>query len=449
MAGSTTEGVPTSTGVSTLASNGLGPPHGGNPGDNPSPPGGSGGSPIGQGGGNTSASKNDQFPASPTETLSQNDSHPSPSSTSSISALPSPSIITFNDNANFGNNSDNTGRVFFTSKPTKLFSWTHDDTTTLIDIFWYGRIATDEAFNVSQATVIASANFGGSRPSEFAELNSTSTTLNLTATGLSNWYRKEMVIKIDWETKNQEKGFSQSGVFTVAVPDTIDPKAFGGEATGHEQDKQGGEAVTSGGSIGNPTLPTGGGSGNGNGIGGAVGGGDGHSGGGHSGLSTGAIVGIAVASSIVGIALLGALAWFFIRRHRRRHLDEGYKATRQTTSSFIAAKEVQPSVAESPIVSPFSDDGEVRAAGGPPSSAISMPLPLETSATRGIPAGPASTHDDDRTDRPDAAASGNNNMGRNIAHLVEEGMTEADILRLEEEERHLDAEIERAARRGD
>jgi hypothetical protein len=38
-------------------------------------------------------------------------------------------------------------------------------------------------------------------------------------------------------------------------------------------------------------------------------------------------------------------------------------------------------------------------------------------------------------------------MSSNVAHLVEDGMTAEEIRRLEEEERELDDEIERAARR--
>lgn len=271
-------------------------------------------------------------------------------------------------------------------------------------------------------------------------MSSSNATLNLTSSALisGDWYKKDMVIKIDWKTKNGNLGFTQSGVFTVANSTTsIDAELFGQrEATDNDQDRRGGEAVTS--SVSNPTLPTSGPSdGNGNGIGGSSSG-DSSGGGGH-GLSTGAIVGIAVACSIVGILLIGGLAWFLLRRRRRRHFDQGYNATGQTTNSFIATKEVQASVAESPIISPFSDDGTRT-------GSTNAMLPLHTTIAGTMAAGRASTHDDE-VDRPGSSASDNNNRSRNIAHLVEEGMTEADILRLEEEERHLDAEIERAARR--
>ncbi|UKZ88187.1 uncharacterized protein TrAFT101_003949 [Trichoderma asperellum] len=239
-----------------------------------------------------------------------------------------------------------------------------------------------------------------------------------------NWYEKEMVIKIEWRNQDEEQGFSQSGVFTVAEKSdpTFSAEDFGRNATRAEQDRQGFESITSQGnqSTAAPTdvgRPSGGG----------------------GGLSTGAIAGIAVACSVVGIALIAGLVWFLLRR-RRRSVGEGYKATRQTTNSFTAVKEARPSVAESPIVSPFSDDGEAR---GFSSSNIAIALPQRsTTTTRAVSA----PNGESRTDRTESAASGNRPRG--IAHLVEEGMTEADILRLEEEERHLDAEIERAARRG-
>lgn len=272
-------------------------------------------------------------------------------------------------------------------------------------------------------------------------VSSSSATLNLTGSDLvsGDWYQKGMVIKIDWKTKNGNLGFTQSGVFTVAnSTSSIDINTFNNsEATDNDQDRRGGEAVTS--SVNSPTLPTSGPSNpsDGNGIGGSSSGDS--SGGGGRGLSTGAIAGIAVACSVVGILLIGGLAWFLLRRRRRRHFEQGYNAAGQTTNSFVATKEVQASVAESPIISPFSDDGTRT-------GSTNAMLPLQTtiagtSAARGM-----SAHDDE-ADRPGSSASDNNNRSRNIAHLVEEGMTEADILRLEEEERHLDAEIERAARR--
>ncbi|KAK4060529.1 uncharacterized protein Triagg1_10706 [Trichoderma aggressivum f. europaeum] len=434
MAGVVPGGVSTSTSISILPSQDA------NPGPDPNPNNGPG---IGGGPGGSGSTAN----GSPTPTSSVDILPPQVSPTSSLDALPSPTVIVFNDAANFGN--EPAGRVFFTSSQTKAFSWRiGNSTTTPLDISWYGMpFASGQPFDISQAKVITRAKFGGSRPgTEIVSLSTSNATLNLTSSALlsGDWYKKDMVIKIDWKTKNGNLGFTQSGVFTVANSTTsIDADLFGErEATDNDQDRRGGEAVTS--SVSNPTLPTSGPSdGNGNGIGGSSSGdSSGGGGGGGGGLSTGAIAGIAVACSVVGILLIGGLVWFLLRRRRRRHFDQGYNATGQTTNSFIATKEVQASVAESPIISPFSDDGTRT-------GSTNAMLPLQTTIAGTLAGGRAPTHDDE-VDRPGSSASdnnNNNNRSRNIAHLVEEGMTEADILRLEEEERHLDAEIERAARR--
>ncbi|KAH0528066.1 hypothetical protein TsFJ059_002975 [Trichoderma semiorbis] len=424
-------GVVPSSSISILPSQDPDP----NPDPNPNPNNGAG---VGGGTGGSASTAN----SSPTPTPSMNILPPASSPTSTFDALPSPTVIIFNDAANFGTLP--AGRVFFTSNRTKTFSWrVGNSTTTPLDISWYGMpFASGEPFDISQAKVITRAKFGDSKPgNEIVSLSSSSATLNLTGSDLvsGDWYQKGMVIKIDWKTKNGNLGFTQSGVFTVAnSTSSIDINTFNrDEATDNEQDRRGGEAVTS--SVNNPTLPTSGPSNpsDGNGIGGSSSGDS--NGGGGRGLSTGAIAGIAVACSVVGILLIGGLAWFLLRRRRRRHFDQGYNAAGQTTNSFVATKEVQASVAESPIISPFSDDGTRT-------GSTNAMLPLQTtisgtSAARGV-----STHDDE-ADRLGSSASDSNNRSRNIAHLVEEGMTEADILRLEEEERHLDAEIERAARR--
>ncbi|KAM0512643.1 hypothetical protein ACHAPE_008668 [Trichoderma viride] len=356
---------------------------------------------------------------------------PNPSSTpapSNPGILPptSTTVISFNNTVSFGPNLTN--RVFSTEERARTFAWKYDSShTNLVNISWYGTNITGKPFNVSQATVIASAEFNGSTSPEFMKLSDFNAVLNLTAPKVIPWYEKEMVVKIEWTTQDEEQGFSQSGVFTVARTDdhSFSAADFTRNVTKAEQDRQGFETITSPGSQSTPG-PSGSSS---------------KSSGGGGGLSTGAIAGIAVACSLVGIALLAGLVWFLLRRRRRRSMGEGYKATRQTTNSFTAVKEARPSVAESPIiVSPFSDDGEAR---GFSNSNIAIALPQRGSTPRAIPA----INDEASRDRPDSAASGNRSRG-GIAHLVEEGMTEADILRLEEEERHLDAEIERAGRRG-
>ncbi|KAL6908710.1 hypothetical protein GGI43DRAFT_152744 [Trichoderma evansii] len=346
---------------------------------------------------------------------------PSPTNPGILPPL-STSILTFNNTANFGTSI--TGRVFYTDDRAKTFAWTYNSSNTKVsDIFWFGKESNGESFNASEATVIAFAVLNGPESEVFSKFNAFDAILNLTAPDVIPWYEKEMVIQIGWSNDYKEEGYTQSGVFTVArrSDHTFSAEDFGRNATRSQQDSQGFEGLTPGTQITSaPSSIT-----------------SRPSSSGGVGLSTGAIAGIAVGCSIAGIALLAFLVWFFLRR-RRRSMGEGYKATRQTSNSFAATKEARPSVAESPIVSPFSDDGEAR---GFSNSNIAIALPQRETTRRPVPA----PHDEE-SDRPESAASGNRPRG--ISHLVEEGMTEADILRLEEEERHLDAEIERAARRG-
>ncbi|KAH6682271.1 hypothetical protein F5X68DRAFT_263255 [Plectosphaerella plurivora] len=173
-------------------------------------------------------------------------------------------------------------------------------------------------------------------------------------------------------------------------------------------------------------------------------------GGGGGGLQKGAIIGIAVAASIVGLAAIGLLVWFFCLRNRRRRgtKDHGpYAAPDHQASEYMVNKETTGAhVTESPH-SPYSDDGSLAhaQAQGPSSLAqtqqtnqysdappIAAPVPRSASQQAG--------------DRPESGAGTRSGTpgGHNVSHLIEEGMTEADIRRLEEEERALDDAIERA-----
>jgi hypothetical protein len=131
---------------------------------NPTPPGGSLGS-GGSGGGQ--ASSINSFQNEPTATPSHDPVLPPPSFPSSGPPSPAPSVITFNNTANFG--TDITGRVFHAENRTKTLSWAYDPSKTrLIDIFWYGQDNNrSNVFNTSQAKVIASGGFNGSKSLEF------------------------------------------------------------------------------------------------------------------------------------------------------------------------------------------------------------------------------------------------------------------------------------------
>jgi hypothetical protein len=152
-----------------------------------------------------------------------------------------------------------------------------------------------------------------------------------------------------------------------------------------------------------------------------------------SGLSTGAIIGIAVGCGAVAILVLGALVFFCLRRRRTRrrggaaggrglksepgdHAHDGYESA-PVNQDFMAEKGVNHQrVAESPH-SPYSDN----VAGG---------------VSGGAPAAPG--HD---ASMPRAGSATPLGLSRSVAALVEDGMTEDEIRRLDEEERALDAAI--------
>lgn len=177
--------------------------------------------------------------------------------------------------------------------------------------------------------------------------------------------------------------------------------------------------------------------------------------GGGGGLSTGAIAGIGVGAGVVVLAIIGALIWFFCLRNRRKNKDvKGpYSAPEGQASEFMVNKETNAHVTESPH-SPYSDDGSLARtadqqqqhhhhqaqpyghdAQQPYSDAPPIAAPVPRSASQ-------QAHVSDRPVSRSGARSGT--PAGNVSHLIEDGMTEADIRRLEEEERALDDAIERA-----
>jgi hypothetical protein len=171
------------------------------------------------------------------------------------------------------------------------------------------------------------------------------------------------------------------------------------------------------------------------------------------GLSQGAIIGIGVAAGIIGLLAIGLLVWFFCLRNRRRHgtKDHGpYAAPDHQASEYMVNKETTGAhVTESPH-SPYSDDGSLAHQQGQGSSLAQVQQQQQTNQysdappiTAPVPRSAAQQ----ASDRPGSASgtrSGTPGGGHNVSHLIEEGMTEADIRRLEEEERALDDAIERA-----
>ncbi|KAM0806963.1 hypothetical protein AB5N19_07302 [Seiridium cardinale] len=197
-----------------------------------------------------------------------------------------------------------------------------------------------------------------------------------------------------------------------------------------------------------------------------------------SGLSTGAIAGIAVACGVVGLALIGAAIWFCIRRRRTsRHAaltrNNGYNS--DGVGMGIMADKEMPHVTDSPHSTYAADRGQlhgprevsrgsmtgagvgVGAGAGLINGAAHTPHGGEDSyppysdhtptprASRAIGEGAGAM--DSQTSLPvGGARSPTPPISGRYAHLVEEGMTDDEIRRLEAEERALDMAIEDAGR---
>ncbi|KAF7531095.1 hypothetical protein G7Z17_g13745 [Cylindrodendrum hubeiense] len=156
------------------------------------------------------------------------------------------------------------------------------------------------------------------------------------------------------------------------------------------------------------------------------------------GLGTGAIAGIAV-GAILGVALIGVLAWFFLRKRRQnKKLAEGYTAT-DSGNAYVVDKETHARTTDSPN-SPYSDENATQSV---PLETTTRDEPAIVAAERGLPRTSTSGSQGGRS----GAETPQGGVSANVAHLVEDGMTADEIRRLEEEERQLDDEIERAARR--
>ncbi|KAK1757623.1 hypothetical protein QBC47DRAFT_161946 [Echria macrotheca] len=201
------------------------------------------------------------------------------------------------------------------------------------------------------------------------------------------------------------------------------------------------------------------------------------------GLGAGPIAGIVVGGVIALVALLAAI-WFFCIRRRSQANDEAtlgaYGNARRRTDELIAEKEANAGVDVAPH-SPYSDDGGGVIGGGRPRRSSSLhhvdaaAIPPVTSHHRelsqqplkqaliggggsyspysdhGVGVRQAGGEPGSRGGSP-VPANGRTTPGGGMAatqyaHLVEEGMTEDEIRRLEEEERALDAAIEQAGRR--
>ncbi|KAM5355775.1 hypothetical protein ACJ41O_002421 [Fusarium nematophilum] len=234
----------------------------------------------------------------------------------------------------------------------------------------------------------------------------------------------QMQIQIDWETDFAD-GWTKSDIFTVSNQNTAELQDTMQEAnsnSGNELEDitpKGSETSTSD-STSSETAES-------------------SSSGGGGGLSTGATAGIAVGAVIGGLLIIGALVWFLLRR-RRRSKQVGDDYTSQ--QAYAVDKETHGRATDSPN-SPYSDENQVQ-----PVALDSLNRDRDDPSfnAHGTPP-PPRTSIGSRGRGGNSGAQTPQGVSSRVAHLVEDGMTPEEIRRLEEEERQLDDEIERAARR--
>ncbi|KAF4822551.1 hypothetical protein CGCSCA5_v002199 [Colletotrichum siamense] len=309
-------------------------------------------------------------------------------------------------------------------------------------------------------------------------------TLPVNDTAVSAYLKKEMYLVLGWSRNDGTgTGYTQSGVFTVYNGSKIDQgyaetkenilSKITSDAESAGQDIDSGSewaprtttgvssSITST-SIATsaPSSTTSPGAGSSNSSSSSVGGG---------GLSAGAIAGIVI-GSILGVALIAFLLWFLLRRRRRRANNVHNGGYGSDPHEFLADKENHARVTESPH-SPYSDDGHQQQemqqsqrhltepehdATVPAAAAAAVPPASGTSPTERRSFAPPYSEEEhtpiasrslENVNR-DGARSSTPNVNSNVSHLIEDGMTEDEIRRLEEEERALDAAIEQAGQGG-
>ncbi|KAH6961014.1 hypothetical protein DER45DRAFT_182714 [Fusarium avenaceum] len=302
-----------------------------------------------------------------------------------------------------------------------------DEDTNLKDVKW--QVKTEK----SMEQTLDSAKFEDSKPDEPVS-NFTESFVMLNFTGeTAQFYGKDMFIQIDWE-KDGATGYTKTELFTV-TNSTDDKKLneLNNNLENDQREQEPLETTTSPGtdSTSSPSsLPSSSSEADGSSNDSSS------NGGGGGGLSTGATAGIAV-GAVLGALLIGALAWFFLRRRRRNQRAGDDYVTQQT---YAVDKETHNRAADSPN-SPYSDENHMQPVflGNLDRDRDAAPTPPPA----GVPRSSFGSHDRGNN----SGAQTPQGMSRNVAHLVEDGMTADEIRRLEEEERQLDDEIERAARR--
>ncbi|KAI3331969.1 hypothetical protein HD806DRAFT_478936 [Xylariaceae sp. AK1471] len=166
-----------------------------------------------------------------------------------------------------------------------------------------------------------------------------------------------------------------------------------------------------------------------------------------SGLGKNGIIGVAVGVTVGGLLILGTLAWLFFYRRRSRN-NKAHHAMPSYSSdvgvhAMMPDKEMPVAMESSPR-SAYGGEGRPSTDPYAPYSDRASTPPTPHHPTTGATA--AATTQTDASTR--SVTTPTPAIAARYAHLVEEGMTEDEIRRLEEEERQLDAAIEHAGRRG-
>ncbi|KAI1136883.1 hypothetical protein F5Y05DRAFT_405014 [Hypoxylon sp. FL0543] len=170
---------------------------------------------------------------------------------------------------------------------------------------------------------------------------------------------------------------------------------------------------------------------------------------GGNGLSKGAVIGVAVGCSVAGLLIVAFILWFIFFR-KRSNRDRARASDFGTDSGLrtIMADKEAAAVSESPRSAYPDDGGRLRDPRGGDNDSFAPYSERGVSPPPPPPGAAFATNS--QTDlasvgRPSTTRTGTPYQSR-YAHLIEEGMTEEEIRRLEEEERHLDAAIEDAGR---
>lgn len=183
------------------------------------------------------------------------------------------------------------------------------------------------------------------------------------------------------------------------------------------------------------------------------------------GLNRNGIIGVAVGVTVGVLLVAGTLVWWFCFHRRRRttahHAMPSY-ASDVGVHAMMHDKEIPVALESSSPRSAYGsggDEGRPSADHYVPYSdrSVTSPTPdhhrtaSNTTAPAPAPAAAAAAVGaTSQTDPSRAVGAGTPTpaIASRYAHLVEEGMTDDEIRRLEEEERQLDAAIEDAGRRG-